>query len=231
MWATVHGVAKSQTRLSDSHTHHLSWLPGSGMQTGMVGTLYLCSTASVAPAGLWKAGGGGRCQLGPRGPLVRNTRGLCASWASSQGFPGGTSGKESSCRCRRHGGLSFHSWVGKIPWRRKWQPTPVFLPGEFCGQRSLAGYSLQGHKELYTTDHTHHTTRRMDTSSPPPTMIPGETYERKPRCLFQPRLGVSLQVLPSVSYPKRVTQICPGKEQAPSSQTVRRAGVMGFSPS
>ena len=33
------------------------------------------------------------------------------------------------------------SWVGKIPWRRKWQPTPVFLPGEFCGQRSLEGYS------------------------------------------------------------------------------------------
>ena len=33
-------------------------------------------------------------------------------------------------------------WVGKIPWRREWQPTPVFLPGEFQGQRSLAGYSL-----------------------------------------------------------------------------------------
>ena len=35
----------------------------------------------------------------------------------------------------------FHPWVGKIPWRRKWQPTPVFLPGESCGQRSLMGYS------------------------------------------------------------------------------------------
>ena len=45
------------------------------------------------------------------------------------------SGKESACRCRRHG---FNSWVGKIPWRRKWQPTPVFLPGESYGQRSLA---------------------------------------------------------------------------------------------
>jgi len=40
----------------------------------------------------------------------------------------------------------FDPWVGKIPWRREWQPTPVFLPGEFHGQRSLAGYSLWGHR-------------------------------------------------------------------------------------
>ena len=45
-----------------------------------------------------------------------------------------------------------HLWVGKIPWRRKWQPTPVFLPGESHGQRSLAGYSPQGHKESDTTE-------------------------------------------------------------------------------
>jgi len=44
---------------------------------------------------------------------------------------------------------------GKIPWRRKWQPTPVFLPGEFHGQRSLADYSPEGHKELDMTEHTH----------------------------------------------------------------------------
>ena len=42
-------------------------------------------------------------------------------------------------------------WVGKISWKRKWQPTPVFLPGEFHGQRSLAGYSPRGHKESGTT--------------------------------------------------------------------------------
>ena len=40
----------------------------------------------------------------------------------------------------------FHPWVGKIPWRRAWQPTPVFLPGESHGQRSLAGYSPWGPK-------------------------------------------------------------------------------------
>ena len=42
--------------------------------------------------------------------------------------------------------------VGKIPWRRKWQPTPVFLPGEFHGQKSLAGYSPWGHKESDMTE-------------------------------------------------------------------------------
>ena len=43
-------------------------------------------------------------------------------------------------------------WVGKIPWRRKWQPTPVILPGEFHGQRSLAGYSPWCHKESDTNE-------------------------------------------------------------------------------
>ena len=42
--------------------------------------------------------------------------------------------------------------MGKIPWRRTWQPTPAFLPGEFHGQRSLAGYSPQSHKESDTTE-------------------------------------------------------------------------------
>ena len=57
------------------------------------------------------------------------------------------SGKESNCHCRRCKGCWFGPWVGKIPWRRKWQPTPVFLPGKSHGQRSLAGYSSWGHKE------------------------------------------------------------------------------------
>ena len=80
-WAAVHGVAKSQTWLSD-----------------------------------------------------RTTR-------ASLGFPGGTSGKEPICQCRRLKRRGFDPWVGKIPWRRAWQATPVFLPGESHGQRSLAGYS------------------------------------------------------------------------------------------
>ena len=46
----------------------------------------------------------------------------------------------------------FDCWVRKCPWRREWQPTPVFLPGEFHGQRSLVGYSPWGRKELDTSD-------------------------------------------------------------------------------
>ena len=45
----------------------------------------------------------------------------------------------------------FDPWVGKIPWRRKWQPSPVFLPGESHGQRSLVGYRPWGHKESDAT--------------------------------------------------------------------------------
>ena len=55
-----------------------------------------------------------------------------------------------SLQCRRPG---FDPWVGKVPWRREWQPTPVFLPRESHGQRSLAGYySPWGCKELDTTE-------------------------------------------------------------------------------
>ena len=49
----------------------------------------------------------------------------------------------------------FNPWVKKIPWSRKWQPTPVFLPGKFHGQRRQMGYGPWGHKELDMTEHTH----------------------------------------------------------------------------
>ena len=49
----------------------------------------------------------------------------------------------------------FDPWVKKMPWRRKWQPTPVFLPGESHRRRSLVGYSLRGHKESDTTEGLH----------------------------------------------------------------------------
>ena len=70
---------------------------------------------------------------------------------TSMGFPGGTSGKESTCQCRGHKRRGFDPWVGKIPWRRAWQLTSVFLPGESHGQSSLVGYSPQGGKELDMT--------------------------------------------------------------------------------
>ena len=67
------------------------------------------------------------------------------------GFPAGASGKEPTCQCRRSKRLGFDPWVRKIPWRRAWQPTPVFLPGESHGQRSVAGYSPWGRRESNTT--------------------------------------------------------------------------------
>ena len=68
-------------------------------------------------------------------------------------FPGGSAGKEIRLQCRRS---RFDPWLGKIPWRREWLSTPVFLPGEFYGQRSLAGYRPWGHEESDMTEATKH---------------------------------------------------------------------------
>ena len=57
--------------------------------------------------------------------------------------------------CQQCGRPEFDLWVGKMPWRRKWQPTPVLLPGESHGQRSPAGYSPWGRKESDTTGRLH----------------------------------------------------------------------------
>jgi len=57
--------------------------------------------------------------------------------------------------CLQCGRPRFDPWVGEIPWRRKWQPTPVFWPGKSHGWRSLAGYSPCGHKESDTTERLH----------------------------------------------------------------------------
>ena len=68
------------------------------------------------------------------------------------GVPDSASGKEPACQCRRGKIGRFNLWVWKMPWRRAWQPTSVFLPGESYGQRSLLGDSLWGHKELDMTE-------------------------------------------------------------------------------
>ena len=69
-------------------------------------------------------------------------------------LPRWLSGKELACQCRRYKRCGFHPWAGKNPLRRAWHPTPVFLPGESNGQRSLAGYSLKRLKESDTTEVT-----------------------------------------------------------------------------
>ena len=61
---------------------------------------------------------------------------------------------ECACQRRRYMRWEFYPWIRKIPWRRAWQPTPVFLPGESHGQRRLAGYSPQSCTKLDMTDRT-----------------------------------------------------------------------------
>ena len=69
------------------------------------------------------------------------------------GFSCGASGKEPAADAGDSRDW-VDPWVRKIPWSRKWQPIPVFLPGKFHGQRSLVGCSPWGHKESDTTEHS-----------------------------------------------------------------------------
>ena len=68
----------------------------------------------------------------------------------NKGVPGGVVVKNPPANAGDTGDTS--SWVGKIPWRRKWQPAPVFLPGKSHGQRSLVGYHLRGPKQSDTIE-------------------------------------------------------------------------------
>ena len=104
------------------------------------------------------------------------------------------SGKESACQCGRCG---FSPWVGKIPWRRKWQPTPVFLPGKSHGQRSLVGYSPWGCKEWDMTEQ-HQALSELSLGKRVGFCLADEggkacrqraAYRQKPRGLEHPRQG------------------------------------------
>ena len=79
---------------------------------------------------------------------------ISLSCSTAIGLPGGSSGKDPDCQCRGYKRHGFHPWVGKIPWRRAWQPSSLSLPGESHEQRSLAGHSPWGHKESDTTEVT-----------------------------------------------------------------------------
>ena len=92
---------------------------------------------------------------------------LCLGFPKGhQRLPKWSSGKEPACQRRRHKRCRFNLWVGKIPWRRKWQPTPVFLTGKFHGQKSLVGYGPWGSKELDTTERACTHTRDIKSMSP-----------------------------------------------------------------
>ena len=76
------------------------------------------------------------------------------------GFPAGTSGQESICYAGDPVRCGLDPWVKKVPCRRAWQPTPVYLPGESHGQKSLAGYRPWGLKELDMTEVADHARTR-----------------------------------------------------------------------
>ena len=82
------------------------------------------------------------CVMPPWKAQLGTIKSALLSWP--HGFPGGSHGKESDCQCGRPG---FNPWVGKIPWRRGWLPTPVFWPGESHRQRSLVGLQPMGSQE------------------------------------------------------------------------------------
>ena len=105
------------------------------------------------------------------------------------GFQDGAGSKELACQFRRHRRWGFDPWVEMICWRRKWQPIPLFLPGESHGQRSLAGCSPRGHRESDTTEVTYtHTdwTRGLNQY-----LLPWQadslpwSYPRKPQVFFR----------------------------------------------
>ena len=85
-------------------------------------------------------------------PCEREAEGDLKDDTEWRGFPGDAGGKEPACQCRRCKRYRFDPWVKKMPWRRNWQSSLIFLPGELHGQRSLAGYNLWGCKELDTTE-------------------------------------------------------------------------------
>ena len=130
---------------------------------------------------------------------------LSISMGNHMGFPTWLSAKESTCQCRRQRRFVFNLWVRKIPWKRKWQLTPVFLPGKFHGQRSLVGYSPFCCKELDTTErlHFHFSLSCIGAGNASDTrelqllkeaLAKKETYASFQRCIFQGN-GFSMKAL------------------------------------
>ena len=76
----------------------------------------------------------------------------CHLWGHTESDTTEATWQQQQQQCSRLRGYGFDPWVGKIPWRRKWPPTPVFLPRDFHGQRSLAGCSPWGQKESESTE-------------------------------------------------------------------------------
>ena len=80
---------------------------------------------------------------------------LDSTTVEGMGFPGGSVVRESACQCRRHRRCRCYPWVGKIPSRRTWQPTPLFLPGKYHGEWSLVGTIHRAAKRPTNSTHTY----------------------------------------------------------------------------
>ena len=119
-WAAVHRVAKSWTRLSDfTFTSHFHALEKEMATHSSVLAWRIPGTAEL----------GGLPSMGSH-RVRHDWNDLAAAVVFVWGFPGGASGKEPTCQCRRHKRCVFDPWVRKIPWKRSWQSTSVFLPRE-----------------------------------------------------------------------------------------------------
>ena len=86
--------------------------------------------------------------LKPWYPELQNVTLLGNRILANLSLPSGASDKGPTCQHRKCKRCGFNPWVRKILWRRKWQPAPIFLPGKFYGQKSLADYSPRGRKRV-----------------------------------------------------------------------------------
>ena len=165
-WAAVHGVMKSWTRLSDftfsfhfhalekemaTHCSVLAWrIPGTGEPVGLLSMGSQNQTWLKRLSSSSSKKRQARVKVSLSGYSCQNSYFVMHYWL----LGGGSDGKKSSCDAIEP---EFDPWVRKMPWRKEWLPTPAFLPGEFHGQRNLAGYSPRGCKELDTAEQLSHT--------------------------------------------------------------------------
>ena len=127
---------------------------------------------------------------------------LSSCLSQDWGFPGGAGGKEPTCQCRRCKRFKFYPLVRKIPWRRKWQSTPVFLPGESHGQRILVGYSSWVAKSWTWLSDWAHTHTSLDWGSSFTDLLSVPHIQPGSRCCHFytfSSLHVALLSLPSVT--------------------------------
>ena len=122
----------------------MNWETGTGLYT------LLCILQITSENLPWGARSSARCSLGTWEGNPKKRGYMCTGWGGC--FPGGANCKDFTCQCRSRRRHVFDPWVGKISWKRAWQPTPVSLPGESHGRRSLVDYSPRGHKEWDMTE-------------------------------------------------------------------------------